>query len=65
MVHEAVTGRDGRTHNQKESMTEGMTKNERRAFLLGQIELAEKLKAFAEDGILLLKNELAELEKSI
>lgn len=44
---------------------EGMTKNERRTYILGQIELAEKLKAFTEDGLLILKRELEELEKAI
>lgn len=45
--------------------TSGMTKEEKRAFLLGQLRIAEKLKAFAEDGILLIKRELEELEKAI
>lgn len=42
-----------------------MRKNEKRAFLLGQIELSKKLEQFAKDGTLLLQRELEELEKSM
>ena len=49
----------------KDTYIVGMTKNERRAFLLGQIELSEKLIQFTQDGILILKRELEELEKAI
>lgn len=51
--------------NKSESMTAGMTKNEKRSYLLGELKITERLKEFAEDGITMLKRELEELEKEL